>query len=349
MGTLPLHGPQFRRRLPPVLRPAKGPEMSNDQKLALTEVGTNEVEIMVFYLDLRDGEEVYRAYYGVNVAKVLKIMRLPEQIMRPPECAHPSVWGAFLFKDRDRVVPLVGLAKYLEQDRIPGDTQKIIVTEFNQVMTAFLVSGITRIYRLSWADVLKPDRLINEYSKNAFTGVIKLEGKVVFILDLEKIVIELNPQAASAFFGIETSVKSDRRVNVLHVDDQMIVRRMVKKALERDENFSVASADSGAEALEYLKSKLAEAGEQGLNLRDLVDVVISDVEMPVMDGYTLCKSIKDNPALAHIPVYLFSSLITDETLHKGASVNADGQFPKPQTELMAREIMDDLAVKCLGG
>lgn len=321
--------------------------MSNDQQLALTEVGTNEVEIMVFYLDLRDKEGVYRAYYGVNVAKVLKIMRMPEQFMRPPECAHHSVLGAFLFKDRDKIAPLVGLAKYLEEERIPNDEQKIIVTEFNQVMTAFLVSGITRIYRLSWGDVLKPDHLINAYSQNAFTGVIKLEGKVVFILDLEKIVIELNPNTASAFFGVETLIETDKKVNILHVDDQMIVRRMVKKALEKNETFTVVSADSGAEALDILNRKLAEASEQGLNVNELVNVVITDVEMPVMDGYTLCKSIKDNPSLAHLPVYLFSSLITDETMHKGASVKADGQFPKPQTELMAREIMEDLARRCI--
>mgnify|MGYP000926543426 CR=1 FL=1 len=320
--------------------------MSNEQKLALTEVGTNEVEIMVFYLDLQDPGGVYRAYYGVNVAKVLKIMRMPDQFMRPPECSHPSVLGAFLFKDRDRIAPLVGLAKYLEEERIPGDEQKIIVTEFNQVMTSFLVSGITRIYRLSWADVLKPDALINAYSKNAFTGVVKLEGKVVFILDLEKIVLELNPHSANAFFGMNVTIESERRVNILHVDDQMVVRRMVKKALEQNETFEVESADSGAAALDILRDKLERANAQGVDVNQLVTVIISDVEMPVMDGYTLCKSIKDNPALAHLPVYLFSSLITDETLHKGASVKADGQFPKPQTELMAREIMVDLAKKC---
>jgi two-component system chemotaxis response regulator CheV len=321
--------------------------MSSSKHLALTEVGTNEVEIMCFYLDLQLSDSVCRAFYGINVAKVLKITRLPEQSMRPPSCAHPSVWGAFHFKDRDKVVPVVALARYLEQDQIASDTQKLIITEFNQLTTAFLVSGITRIYRMSWADIEQPNKHINEYSQNAFTGLVNLEGHIVFILDLEKIVIELNPQSGKDFFGVSSGIKSDCKINVLHVDDQALVRRMVKHALEQDEGFSVESADSGKAALDILNAKVAEAREKGCSVTDLVTVVISDLEMPVMDGYSLCQSIKDDPALAHIPVYLFSSLITQETLHKGKSVRADGQFPKPQTEKMAREILADLALKCV--
>lgn len=321
--------------------------MANDKHLALTEVGTNEVEIMCFYIDIHSGNSVYRAYYGINVAKVLKITRLPDQVMRPPLTPHACVWGAFHFKDRNKVVPVVALARYLEQEQVDSETHKLIITEFNQVMTAFLVSGITRIYRLSWSDVEKPDKNINAYSHDAFTGLVNLEGHIVFILDMEKIVIELNPQSGQDFFGVGAGITSDRKINVLHVDDQAIVRRMVKRALEQDEAFSVESADSGQAALELLQAKLAEAREQGVDITDLVTVVVSDVEMPVMDGYTLCRSIKDDPNLSHLPVYLFSSLITEETQHKGRSVRADGQFPKPQTEVMAREILADLARKCI--
>ena len=323
--------------------------MSSGQHLALTEVGTNEVEIMSFYIDSQAGDSVRRTYYGINVAKVLKITRIPEQVMRPPTAAHPSVWGAFHFKDRDKVIPVVELARYLEQEQAACDTQKLIITEFNQVMTAFLVSGITRIYRLSWQDVEQPDKHISEYSRDAFTGIVNLEGRIVFILDLEKIVIELNPQAGKDFFGISTGIVSERNVSVLHVDDQALVRRMVKRALEQDEAFSVESADSGKAALDILRAKAAQAAEQGCPVTELVTVVVTDVEMPVMDGYTLCRSIKDDPALAAIPVYLFSSLITEETQHKGESVGANGQFPKPQTEFMAREILADLARRCATG
>ena len=269
--------------------------------------------------------------------------------MHPPEASHPSVLGAFLFHDRDTVVPLVGLARYLEATRVPCDTQKVIIAEFNQVMTAFLVSGITRIHRLNWGDVSKPDDLLNEYSGNAFTGVVRLEDRIVFVLDLEKIVIELNPSSGETFFGMSPGITSEREVRVLHVDDQALVRRMVKSAMEQDAAFSVESADSGAAALDVLRAKAAEARERGGAVTDLVDVVITDVEMPVMDGFTLCKSIKDDPELAAIPVYLFSSLITEETRHRGDSVRADGQFPKPQTELMAKEIMADLVRACCGG
>ena len=318
-----------------------------EAKLALTEVGTNEVEIMVFYLDLKNGDDTYRAFYGVNVAKVLKIMRMPEQVMTPPEASHPAVLGAFHFKDRGRIVPLVGLARYLREVRVEGDEQKVIVTEFNQVMTAFLVSGITRIHRMSWSEIGKPDRLTDRYSGNAFTGVVRLEGRIVFILDLEKVVLELDPQAARAFFGVRLKVKSDRQVHVLHVDDQQLVRRMVKKALEQDAAFSVDSAESGADALEQLRRKSAEARNLGVPLTSLVNVVVTDVEMPVMDGFTLCRTIKEDPELKSLPVFLFSSLITEETKHRGESVHCDGQFPKPQTEEMAKDIISQLAALCL--
>ncbi|MGE4299379.1 MAG: chemotaxis protein CheV [Desulfovibrionaceae bacterium] len=319
-----------------------------EQKMALTEVGTNEVEIMRFYLDVKQGKSVYRAYYGVNVAKVLKIMRMPESFMKPPERAHPSVLGAFHFKDRDMVVPLVGLAKYLESERVEQEEPKVIVTEFNEVTTAFLVSGVTRIYRLSWKDVEQPDRLVNAYSHNAFTGVVRLDEQVVFILDLEKIVIELNPRAASMLYGHgAVDIKADRPVSILHVDDQVVVRKLVKRALERNPMFTVHSANGGAEALDWLLQKKGEAEAGGVPIGSLVDVVVTDVEMPVMDGYTMCRKIKEDPVLKQLPVFLFSSLVTKETMHKGTSVGADGQFPKPQTEAMATEMMVELARRCL--
>ncbi len=322
--------------------------MSNDRKLALTEVGTNEVEIMRFYLDFQQEEGVYRGHFGVNVAKVLKIIRMPVQVMRPPQCSHPSVIGAFLFQDRNRVIPLVGLAAYLDEKRAESNTQKVIITEFNEVITAFLVSGVTRIYRLRWSDVEQPDDLVNRYSKNAFTGLVKLDDEVVFILYLEKIVFELDPRAGQAFYSLAIdNIETDRKVRILHVDDQALVRKMVKRALEQNSDFEVHSASSGKEALDRIQAWKKQAEDENLSLHELIDVVITDIEMPVMDGYTLCKKIKDDDKLTGLPVYLFSSLINDEVRHKGLSVKADGQFPKPQTESMAKDIITALAKRFL--
>ena len=319
-----------------------------ERELALTEVGTNEVEIMVFYLDVEDGRGgSYRGYFGVNVAKVLKIMRMPEQTMSPPSGSHHGVIGAFHFKDRDCVVPLIGLARYLDQKRVDTPDPKVIITEFNQVTTAFVVTGVTRIHRLTWSEVEPPGRLVDDFSKNAFTGVIKIEDRVIFILDLEKVVLELNPDAGKAFFSVEAQVQADRNVQILHVDDQATVRTMVKHALEQNDAFSVHSAESGQAALDWLHKQAAIARDQGRDASHVVDVVVTDVEMPVMDGYTLCKSIKDDPQLGRIPVFLFSSLVNDETMHKGASVNADGQYPKPKTGEMAQRIMNELASRCI--
>ncbi len=322
--------------------------MANDRQLALTEVGTNEVEIMNFFLDVLEGGEVVRLFYGVNVAKVLKIIRLPERVMQPPELSHPSIRGLFLYQDRNRVIPLIGLAAYLEQKRALDENLKVIITEFNEVITAFLVSGVTRIHRVQWSDVEQPDELIAQYSNNAFTGMVKLDGHVVFILDLEKIVLELDPRAGDTFYSLDMDqILAERQVRILHVDDQVVVRKMVKRALEQNDMFTVISAGSGKEALDWLHEHNAKAKELDKDLHDYVDVVISDIEMPIMDGYTLCKNIKDSPDLQKLPVYLFSSLITDQVVHKGASVGANGQFPKPRTEGMAKEILSQLAKRFL--
>jgi two-component system chemotaxis response regulator CheV len=276
-------------------------------------------------------------------------MRIPDMTMNPPEKSHQAVQGAFNFKDRDRVIPLVDLAAYLGAVKVEDSEEKVIITEFNEVMTSFIVTGVTRIHRLSWRDIEKPDRLVDRYSEHAFTGVVRIDETVVFILDLEKVVIELNPRSALAFYGTEQGqIIADRDIHILHVDDQNLVRKMVKRSLENNARFHVHSAESGEDALNWLRARLEDARREGRQLEEYVDVIISDVEMPVMDGFTLCSKVKKDPDLRSVPLFLFSSLITEETMHKGESVGADGQFPKPQTEGMVYEMMTTLARKVVG-
>ncbi len=201
---------------------------STDTTDILLEAGTNELEIVEFYLEEepkeddtvelneKDGEEKEgrkksrKGYYGVNVAKVLEIIRMPK-ITEMPEVSHESVLGAFNL--RSRIIPLLDLSKWLKKKRVENEPPKAIVTEFNQVTSAFMVSGVTRIHRISWEDVEAPNKYVSALSSDSITGVVKFDDRIVFILDLERIVSELNPDMRlklddNAEFSAETGYKA---------------------------------------------------------------------------------------------------------------------------------------------
>ena len=148
----------------------------------LLESGTNELEIVEFFLEEPTASGgVYTGYYGVNVAKVLEIIRLPK-VTEMPQTPHPCVLGTFNL--RDKVVPLVDLGAWLGKGRSDVASDKVVVTEFNRVVSAFRVSGVTRIHRLSWEQIEPPNIQVQRYSANSVTGVVQLESRVVFILDM---------------------------------------------------------------------------------------------------------------------------------------------------------------------
>ncbi|MDR2123681.1 MAG: chemotaxis protein [Desulfovibrio sp.] len=300
----------------------------------LLDSGTNELEIVEFYLD----EEDYRGYYGVNVAKVLEIIRM-QPVTSMPQMRHAAVLGAFPHRD-GRVVPMVDLACYLGKKNTGHQESKVIVTEFNNVITGFSVSGVNRIHRLSWQDVEAPGEFLQHTSRNAVTGVVRLEGRVLFILDMEAIIGELNP-ALSVRLDRPTGAEHDAGAvfTVLHADDSGNVRKLVKQLLEQSGRFKVLSVSNGGEAWELLCRVRAKATEDK-PVTAFVNAVISDIEMPRLDGLTLCRQIKEDPVLKVLPVALFSSLVTDKLEHKGTSVGVDAQFAKPDLQVLSEKVME---------
>jgi two-component system, chemotaxis family, chemotaxis protein CheV len=300
----------------------------------LLESGTNELEIVEFYLDEEpesEDEAPYKGYYGVNVAKVLEIIRMPK-ITALPEVNHPSVRGAF--NQRSHIIPIVDLSVWLDKHRVEKEPPKVIVTEFNNVTTAFMVTGVTRIHRISWEEVEPPNKYVAQVSSSSITGVVKLEGRIVFILDLEKIVADLNP-ALGLRLDEAVDWSSERRYRAIVADDSTLVRAMLKDLLQKA-NFEVEAFTTGREAwdkLEQLK-KVAEADRKPIY--DYVQVVVSNIEMPSMDGHNLTKRIKEDPILKPLPVLLFSSIITDKLRHKGEAVGADEQISKPEVTHLAQ-------------
>ena len=317
----------------------------------LLESGTNELEMVEFYLDetLQPGDALlegltaqvvgedqaasYRGYYGVNVAKVLEIIRMPK-VTELPEVQHESVLGAFNL--RSRIIPLVDLTLWL--GKTPArrtEEPKTIVTEFNNVTTAFMVSGVNRIHRISWEQVDQPNPYMAAVSSNTIVGVVKLEGRIIFLLDLEKVVANLNPKLSLRLDDLGEDWDGTTGYRALVADDSALVREMQRDLLERA-GFKVIVTTNGREAWDCLTSFRRRVEEEHRPLSDFVQVVVSDIEMPMMDGLNLTSRIKNDSILKQLPVLLFSSLITEKLRHKGVSVGADGQISKPEVGTLAK-------------
>lgn len=299
----------------------------------LLEAGTNELEIVEFFLDEPGEKETpYRGYYGVNVAKVLEIIQMPK-VTALPEVQHPSVLGAFNL--RSHIIPLVNLGQWLGKEHAESkEAPKVVVTEFNSVTTAFMVTGVNRIHRISWEAVEPPSKYMSMVSKGNITGVVKMENRIVFLLDLEKIVAELNPALG---LRLDTAIDwgSEVQYRALIADDSSLIREMLKDLMQKA-NFEVEAVNNGRDAWERLVVLRDRAQAGGKPINDYVQVLVSDIEMPSMDGHNLCKRVKEDPVLKNLPVILFSSLITDKLRHKGLSVGADDQISKPEVTHLAQ-------------
>ena len=297
------------------------------QSQILLEVGTNELELVEFYIDEADG---YRGFYGINVSKVVEISR-SQPITAMPQMPHPSVLGAFPFRD-GRIVPLIDISKFLNKGGVASEDPRIIITEFNKTHTALLVSGVTRIHRISWKQVEAPTPLLLEISGGSITAVVRLEGRVVFVLDAEAIVAAMNPALSVKMDENRMEALPDRKYHILHADDSVSIRRLVADLLKKEGRFDVTQANDGEEAWNLLLRYKQQAEDNNIPISNLVQGIITDIEMPNLDGLTLCRYIKEDHLLKDIPVAMFSSLISTSLAHKCKSVGADAQFAKPDLQ-----------------
>jgi two-component system chemotaxis response regulator CheV len=310
----------------------------------LLAAGTNEMEIVEFYIDeVLDGERTYRGSYGINVAKVVEIIRQPEVTSVP--MAPAGMMGTFI--SRGKVIPLIDISARLGKRKPAEEVNPLaIVTEFNRTTTAFAVTGVNQIHRLAWGQIDSVGRALGSFS-NSITGVVKIEDRNVLILDMEKLLTDINP--ASAMKGdVETSaVAAERQYKALVVDDSASIRNIIASMLEKA-GFVVRKAGDGEEAWQLLQELRDRSVNEGCPIRSYLDIVISDIEMPQADGYSLCQAIKRDPVCRGLPVILFSSLISEKQLHKGRAVGADDQISKPETSNLAQrasELIDQYRIK----
>ncbi|MDR2489412.1 MAG: chemotaxis protein [Desulfovibrio sp.] len=286
----------------------------------------NNLEIIEFYIDENMADRSpYRSYYGMNVAKVIEIIRKPPVTIVPGK-HHQAALGTFNL--RGKVLPLVDLALWLGKCPLAVDTNKVIVSEFSGVATAFVVSGVTRIYRMSWAQVEPPGQYLQSFSHDSVTGVVRFDERIVFLLDMEQVISSMDPSVSLATHAKQVDATGGEGYHVLIADDSPSIRNTIAACLEQA-RFTVSKTTCGREAWDQLKKWEKQANAENRPLTDYVNLVISDIEMPEVDGHTLTRRIKGDPALSAIPVILFSSLISDVVHKQGQQAGADDQIAKP--------------------
>jgi two-component system chemotaxis response regulator CheV len=297
----------------------------------LLEVGTNELEILEFYIDEESPTgECGRTYFGMNVAKVMQVIENPN--LAPCDYApHPSFLGVIQL--REHILPIIDLSVWLGMKRAKCALDLIIATEFSQSINGFLVSGVTEIHRVSWNQVKPPGIFLSKIANSAIIGTVEHGDRCIQMLDMESIISDLDPQPMQDA-GV-SDVQAKHSYPVLVADDSKTILDLVTRNL-REANFEPITASNGQAAWDTLCRLREQAGAEAVDIFDLVRIVISDIEMPMLDGFTLTKRIKSDPVLGKIPVILFSSIITDELRHKGEFVKADDQVSKPELHEMAR-------------
>lgn len=291
-----------------------------DTKILL-ENGTNELEILEFRL----GDNSY----GINVAKIREI--IPYQPVTPVPNAHPSIEGIFM--PRETMITAVSLKNALQLGD-SGETGLFIITNFNKLDVAFHVDAVMGIHRVSWTEIIKPDNTINNDQDGVSTGIIKFDERLVIILDFEKIVTDISPETGLKMSEVEGFAERARtQVPILIAEDSHLLNKLISDALTKSGYVNLCRTENGQEAWDYIQKALEEG-----DIENRVALVITDIEMPLMDGHRLTKLIKTNDALKHIPVIIFSSLVNDEMRVKGEALGADAQLSKPEIGNLVKEI-----------
>ena len=286
----------------------------------LLEAGTNEVEIVEFIID--------GCAYGINVAKVQSIILYPEEIIAVPQ-AHPALLG--MINLRGKVISVINLPKYLsKQESLNTDKSRVIVCKFNSITVGFAVDEVTRIHRMSWNQIEVPTSFFSS-DDNVIVAVAKMNDFILLLLDFEKITADINPECGiqhtdTTHYNANQVQFSRADKTIFLAEDSVFIRKMILDYLTTA-GYKAVVFNNGQEAWDKLK-EISESGK----IEEQVSLLISDIEMPQMDGLHLIQNIKNDPNLQYLPCVVFSSLITDEVSHKCASVGANAQISKPEIE-----------------
>ncbi|MFH1216243.1 MAG: chemotaxis protein [Pseudomonadota bacterium] len=304
----------------------------------LLEVGTNELEVITFYLEWIDPDthKIHKNTYGINAAKVRELVAYPDEItevMNSMSC----VKGVFFL--RNHTIPLIDLCEwfsYLAEDYEGGDNKRVvIVAELNGKPFGFVTHGVDKVYRISWSQMTPPPPLIAP--SQSITGICQVDNLIIQMIDFERIVGTIDSSMVMKSNLVDEDVrKIEEKYDkvVLVVDDSRVVLMQLTKKLQSS-GFKVVPKPDGRAAFEFLEDLRAQG-----DVDKKILAIISDIEMPRMDGHHLCMRVKQQPAYREIPLLLFSSMITDALRRKGESVGADDQVAKPQIDELIKRMQD---------
>lgn len=283
----------------------------------LLESGTGEVEVIEFRAN--------DVNYAINVIKVKEIIDMPASgVTKMPE-SKKEIAGLILC--RDEILPVIDLKYILNREKSSELGQRLIVCEFNKVKVAFNIDDIIGVHRIKWSEIRKPNNMFDE---SLAVGNIVLNGKIIVMLDFEKIVTDISPKSGISedrLVSVEYKDRSD--LKLVLADDSPLIRKLLRETLTKAGFTNMKIFDDGEQALDYLEGLKKDLGKSFVKE---VQLLITDIEMPQMDGLTLTRKVKEDEVLKRLPVIIFSSLITDDLRHKGESVGADAQLSKPEIE-----------------
>lgn len=291
----------------------------------LLENGTNELEVLEFII----GDN----HYGINVAKVREIV--PYDKITPVPNAHEYVEGIFM--PRDTMISVVNLAKVTgNYNCCHSDSDMLIITNFNKLHIGFHVERVAGIHRVSWDHIIVPDATINSVDHGITTGVIKMDDRIIIILDFEKIINDISPETGLKVKEIEALGERERNDYPIYIaEDSALLAQLIHDSLYKAGYVNIDISNNGQVCYDKL---VALKNQYGDKVTDHVKCVITDIEMPLMDGHHLTKLIKSDDKLRNIPVAIFSSLITEEMERKGRELGADIQMSKPEIGQLVSEL-----------
>lgn len=293
--------------------------------------GTNKLEILMFSLGT-DPVSGRRETYGINVFKVREVMRAPK-VTRAPEMTASTKGMISL---RGHLVPVIDLAQYagLGQDT---PVNIMIVTEYNGLTQGFLVEAVDTILRLDWSAMRVPPEMVSARSGGLVNAVTELpDGRLIMMLDVEKILVEsMSPDSGEVLADMEVQVPANR--TVFFADDSSVARQQISRTLDAIHVRHVSAAN-GSQAWREL-SRIADSAEAaGKQVRDFIQLVLTDVEMPEMDGYMLTRHIKADPRFNGVPVIMHSSLSGASNRQLGESVGIDEYVSKFEPHKLAQTV-----------
>ena len=294
----------------------------------LLESGTGELEVIEF---IANGN-----HYAINVVKVKEVIEMPENgVTKLPE-SKKEIAGLILC--RNEILTIIDLKYILTRESMPLGS-KVIVCEFNKVKVAFNIDDIIGVHRIKWEEIRKPENIVDS---SLIVGNILIDKNLLIMLDFEKIVTDICPRVGiSENRLVDVEYKDRSGIKLILADDSPLIRRLLKDSLEKAGFKNLRFFDDGKKALEYLQALKKDKGEKFI---EDVQMLITDIEMPQLDGLTLTRKIKEDPILLNLPVVVFSSLVTSELKHKAKSVGADAQLSKPEIEDLISKVDELLGI-----